>query len=128
MYVRCEEMPGHRFDGFAEVAHEMGVSVIEADADVDPFELLFDEMHQRIRTRERIRYDLERDSDVLARRLFEQLFDRASREFRLIVIGRDTLGRRRAEMDDEVTIGDLSGERDGWLGLLQRGLSIGLVS
>ena len=49
VHVRGQEMARDGLDGFAEIAHQVRVAVVEADADVEPVELILDEMHQRLR-------------------------------------------------------------------------------
>ena len=49
VHVRRPEMAGERLDRLAEVAHQVRVAVVEADADVDAVELVFDQPHERRR-------------------------------------------------------------------------------
>jgi hypothetical protein len=47
VHVRRPEVAGECFDGFADVAHQVGMAVIEADADVHTLEILLDQPRQR---------------------------------------------------------------------------------
>ena len=44
VHVRRPQMARERLDRFAEVAHQVRVAVVEADADVEAVELLFDQI------------------------------------------------------------------------------------
>ena len=58
--MRRHQMAGAGFDGVAEIAHQERMADVHADADSCPFEVVFDERHQRFGARQLIGDDLER--------------------------------------------------------------------
>src|SRR5215208_1179096 len=128
MHVRGQKMARHGLDRLAEIAHQVGMTVIETDTDVDAVEFILNEVHQRLGFRERIRNHFERDMDVLAARFLKEFLDGSPRQLRLVVVRRDALRGWRAEVDDEMAIGNMSGQDDGGLSLLQGGLPAGLIA
>ena len=77
--VRRPEMPGERFDRFPEVAHQVSVAVIETYPDVDAVQIVFNQLAERCRARQRVRNHLERHLHVDARGDLEELLLRHRR-------------------------------------------------
>ena len=46
--VGCPQVSGQRFNGFGQIAHEMGVSVVEADPDVHAVQFVLDHDRRRV--------------------------------------------------------------------------------
>src|SRR4029453_1013676 len=56
-----DEVTGSRFDGVEQIPLEMSVAEIETNAYASSLEVLFDEVHERSRSRQLVRDDFDRD-------------------------------------------------------------------
>ena len=129
VHVRRPQWPESVFDRLAEVAHQVGVAVVEADADVEAVELVLRSAQASARgVGERVRNHFDRDANVHARRRRRRSPRRCGAQLRLVVGWR--AAARSSGMprcSDEVAERDLRGDRERRLRLCDRLLPAALV-
>ena len=112
VHVRRQQMPRECFDRLAEVAHQMGVAVVQADADVEPVEILFNHVEQVGRAREWIRDHLDGHAHIDLCRQRHQFLDASPRRVALVV-GADGFARRHADVSHEKSERRMPGDAPG---------------
>jgi hypothetical protein len=121
--VRRDHVLRHRFHRVDDVAVDVRVAEVEADADAETVEILFDEVDERARARQLVRDQL--DGDLHAERLGDpaQFLDAASRR-RTCVLRADAgvarLHPGDAQMRDEDRQSDPPRDEQRLLGLADR--------
>ena len=117
VHVHRGEVAGHDFDGVDEIAVDVRVAEIEADADLCRFEVFFDEVHERPGARQVVGNDLDGNPNAERFGEQEQLLDAAARGV-AVAAPESRVRARPAEMDHQHFHRDAS--RD-----LQRALHLG---
>src|SRR5262245_20425619 len=102
MHVCRPQVAADRLDGVAQIAHQIRMPVIEADADVEPFELVLDQLTDRRGARQRVGHHLEGDADLHLTGKRRDFLDAATRRVPLIVGSRYLLAVRNSKMQYQI--------------------------
>ena len=110
--VRGDDVSGERFDGLDQVAREMRVAEVEADAEIRQVDIVLDETHQAFGRRNPVRDHFERQPHPQRRGRRGKRLDAAAGRIGPVLGRRPLLRLRHAHVDhDEVRL-QVIGELD----------------